>query len=355
MFQRTPQSSMDIHIINPLIDSRWDDLVVRHARSSAFHQRGWCEALARTYGYQPFALTSAVADEPLKDGVVLCPVSSWLTGTRWVSLPFSDHCEPLLRDLSDWPRFVEWLCKQCDQQRLKYVEFRFLSEVQNGVSGLSPSCWYCLHELDLRPGLDQIFQGFHKDCIQRRIRRAEKEELSYEVGHSEQLAREFYRLLLITRKRHRLLPQPRLWFCNLIECMGDKIQIRVARKDGVPIAALLTLRHRSSVIYKYGCSDHKFHNLGGMPFLFWRLIVESKESGAVNIDLGRSDLDQEGLLVFKDRLGAKRKSLTYYRYPRTGHREIAAMKGSIGIRQLFAVLPGVVSSAAGRILYRHVG
>src|SRR5713101_9298121 len=61
-------------------------------------------------------------------------------------------------------------------------------------------------------------------------------------------------------------------FRNLVECMGDKIPIRLARKNGAPIAAMLTLRHRSSVVYKYGCSDERSHNLAGMPFLFWRLI-----------------------------------------------------------------------------------
>jgi hypothetical protein len=346
---------MAIHVINPLSDRRWDDLVERHERSSAFHQRGWLEALTRTYGFQPFALTSAAPGEPMADGIVLCRVSSWLTGTRWVSLPFSDHCEPLLTDPSEWFCFAKWLHEESDRQGLKYVELRPISQVQNTDSGLRSSCSYCFHQLDLQPSLEQIFQGFHKDCIQRKIRRAEKEKLAYEVGHSEQLVREFYRLLLITRKRHQLLPQPRLWIRNLIECMGDQIQIRLARKDGVPVAALLTLRHRSSVIYKYGCSDDNLHHLGGMPFLFWRLIEESKASGALNIDLGRSDLDHEGLLTFKDRLGSERRLLTYYRYSGTEDTETATIKGSISIRRLFAALPGIVSSTAGRLLYRHVG
>src|SRR5712692_6936466 len=97
----------------------------------------------------------------------------------------------------------------------------------------------------------------------------------------------FYMLLLLTTKRNQLPPQPRAWFRNLVECMSDKVQIRVARKNGAPIAAMLTLRHRSSVVYKYGCSDETFHSLGGMPFLFWRLIEESKASGAQQIDFGR--------------------------------------------------------------------
>ncbi len=346
---------MTIQLINPLTDPRWDDLVARHELSSAFHQRGWLDALSRTYGYQPFALTSAVAGERLKDGVVLCDVSSWLTGRRWVSLPFSDHCEPLLQDSSDWFRFAKCLCEERDRRGLKYVEVRPLINVENAGSGLRPSCSYCFHELDLQSSLEQIFQRFHKDCIQRRIKRAEKEGLSYEAGNSAQLIHEFYSLLLLTRKRHRLLPQPRVWFRNLIECMGNNVQIRIVRKNALPIAAVLTLRHRSSVIYKYGCSKAKFHNLGGMPLLFWRLIEESKASGAEEIDLGRSDLDQKSLLVFKDRLGAVRKSLTYCRYPQTERRELPAAVSSSRMRRLFSALPALVSSTAGTIMYRHVG
>lgn len=345
---------MTIHIINPLIDPRWEDLVARHEQASVFHERGWLEALARTYGYEPLALTSAGPGETLQDGVVLCHVPSWLTGTRWVSVPFSDHCEPLLKDSSDWPAFAEWLAMESKRQTLKYVEVRPLSDLQGGGSGLRASHEYCMHELDLQPSVEKIFQGFHKDCIQRRIRHAEKAQLTCEVGNSEQLVREFYRLLVSTRKRHHLLPQPRLWVRNLSECMGDKLRILLARKNGIPVAALLTLRHGSTVVYKYGCSNDKFHHLGGIPFLFWRLVEQSKTAGVTQIDLGRSDLDQEGLLAFKDRLGATRRSLTYYRYPAAEKTELTTNRVA-PIRRVFGILPDILSTTAGRILYKHVG
>jgi CelD/BcsL family acetyltransferase involved in cellulose biosynthesis len=343
-----------VHILDPLVDDRWDDLVVRHPGAAAFHQRGWLKALARTYGYEPLVLTSATAGERLKDGIVLCRVSSWLTGVRLVSLPFADHCEPLLSEHESL-EFENWFRTECDRQHWKYVELRPLSLLWNGGHGLQPSRSYCFHELDIRADLEEIFRGLHKDSIQRKIRRAEKEGLSYEAGRSQQLLDEFYRLVLITRKRHRLLPQPKAWFRNLVECMGDKIQVRVARKDGTPISAMLTLRHRSSVIYKYGCSDERFHNLGGMPFLFWRLIEESKASGAEKIDFGRSDLENEGLITFKDKFGATRKLLTYYRYPYTEKAEMPMSRGAETARRFLSLLPDAVCSQAGRLLYRHMG
>lgn len=80
---------MQLYPIDPLLDSRWDDLVASHPRASAFHHKGWLEALAITYGYRPMALTSSPAGKPLSDGVVFCEVKSWITGNRLVSLPFT--------------------------------------------------------------------------------------------------------------------------------------------------------------------------------------------------------------------------------------------------------------------------
>jgi hypothetical protein len=90
---------MDLYITDPLSDRRWDALVSTHSSASAFHQRGWLEALHRTYRYRPFVLTSASANAQMKDGIVLCEVKSWITGTRAVSLPFSDHCDLLLQGI----------------------------------------------------------------------------------------------------------------------------------------------------------------------------------------------------------------------------------------------------------------
>jgi hypothetical protein len=128
----------------------------------------------------------------------------------------------------------------------------------------------------------------------------------------------------------------------------------VAKKDDTPIGALLTLRHGSSVVYKYGCSDDKFHSLGAMPFLFWRLIQESKDAGAEKIDLGRSDIDNDGLNTFKDRFGAKKTMLTYYRYPDVEHEQKSSGRSSL-LRRLVPFMPDAALRIAGTILYKHMG
>jgi CelD/BcsL family acetyltransferase involved in cellulose biosynthesis len=351
-FEVPSRAAMPLHTIDPLSDRRWDDLAASHPRASAFHQRGWVQALAQTYGYQPFVLTSTPANQPLRDGILFCEVKSWVTGKRIVSLPFSDHCEPLLSDGDTWSEFSIWMRAECQRRRLKYFEVRPLSDEYSTEGLLQASQAFWFHTLDLTPPLEQIFRRLHKSSIRRRIERARREHLSYEAGRSESLLNDFYRLMVITRRRHRLLPQPQAWFRNLMECVGANLTIRVARKDGVLVAAMLTLRHRGIVIYKYGCSDETHHHLAGMPFLFWRLIEESKAAGAEQIDFGRTDLDNEGLTLFKDRFGTERRKITYVRYPVAGKENTIKFSA---VRRIFSVLPSIVLSGAGRLVYRHLG
>src|ERR1700737_2885876 len=87
---------MPVYCIDPLNDPRWGEFLDRHPRSSVFHTPSWLDALRRTYGFQPVVYTTSPESSDLRNGVVFCEISSWLTGRRFVSLPFSDHCEPLV-------------------------------------------------------------------------------------------------------------------------------------------------------------------------------------------------------------------------------------------------------------------
>jgi hypothetical protein len=92
-----------------------------------------------------------------------------------------------------------------------------------------------------------------------------------------------------------------------------------------------------------------------MPFLFWNTIREAKESGALELDLGRSDNENRGLITFKDRWGAQRSVLTYWRGPETAHRGATAAWKAAAVGRMLALLPGPLRRAAGRVLYPHIG
>jgi CelD/BcsL family acetyltransferase involved in cellulose biosynthesis len=377
-----------VHIIDPLVDVRWDQLLLRHQGASVFHTRGWLSALQQTYDFTPVAFTTSAPGEPLDNALVLCDVKSWITGRRLVSLPFSDHCDPLIDPPSERSEILAHVREHVQRTRFNFAEIRPISSEAPEVlaaTELKPSEQFYLHKLSLDPPLESLFRKLHKDCIQRKVRRAERESLGYVKGRSESLLGEFYHLLLRTRRRQGLPPQPLQWFRSLIASMGDQLTVRLASKGDRPVAAILTLAFKNTVTYKYGCSDEGFNHLGGTPFLFWKTIQEAKEQGMTQLDLGRSELDNAGLVKFKDRLGASRRELQYYRLlpssVQVGSRQRAAGNeltdegrsptrtakgiskfeirnskfGAQLLKRIVCHLPDAVLVAAGRLLYRHMG
>src|ERR1700722_749402 len=205
------------YLIHPLADSRWNSFLERHPRSSVFHTVGWLAALKETYGYEPIALTTSPQGCDLRNGVVFCSVSSWLTGRRLVSIPFSDHCEPLVEDRVERSILFSDLEHRLCRENLDYIEVRPRDQICINIPTLVHSIRVqCNHELDLRPRLNTVFSNCHKDCAQRKIRRAEREGLTYQEGRSASLLDTFLRLYVQTRRQHLSPPQPRRWFENLI-------------------------------------------------------------------------------------------------------------------------------------------
>ena len=346
---------MDAYRINPLTDPRWPALVAHHPQASIFHSTGWMAALHRTYGYEPLAYTTTPPGRELADGVPFCRVRTWLTARRLVSLPFSDHCAPLVDSQQEFDAILAALLHDRDNEHWQYVELRPTGSALTHGADFTPSESFALHTLDLRPGLRSLFRALHKDCVQRKIQRAEREGLSYESGNSESLLHKFYSLLLKTRRRHGLPPQPMQWFRNLISCLGDAVSIRVASRQSAPLAAILTLAHGHTLVYKYGCSDERFSNLGGTQLLFWRAIEEASANGMSTFDLGRSELDNPGLLVFKDRWGATRTPLHYLRCSLSTAPAASRSWPRHLAKYCFSRVPNPFLAAAGRLLYRHIG
>jgi CelD/BcsL family acetyltransferase involved in cellulose biosynthesis len=345
--------------IEPLSDPRWDVFLQRHPRASVFHSSAWLEALSRTYGYKAFAYTTSPAGGMLDNAIVFCRVESWLTGRRLVSVPFSDHCEPLVDRYEDWRAVTAAVQLESRREAWRYIELRPLQPLAIDTYLHRITIPYSFHQLDLQPDIQAVLQNFHKSSIQRKIHRAEREGLRYHEGRDQMLLGNFYKLFAATRRRHKLPPQPKAWFRNLIDCFGPQLKIRVAYKDNRAVAAILTIRYKDTLTYKYGGSDSRYNKLGGMQFLFWTAIQEAKSSGLRRVDFGRTDADQQGLITFKNRWGAAQSKLTYYRYSASGNPthlfEPAAKWKSKMARYVIGKLPSSILPVVGQMLYRHVG
>ena len=108
------------------------------------------------------------------------------------------------------------------------------------------------------------------------------------------------------------------------------------------------------MVYKYGCSNAAFNKLGGMAFLFWKTIQEARDNGFEELDMGRSDTDNLGLIAFKDHWGAHGTLLHYWAYPQESVRH-RSMWQERTAKRVFSVAPDLALETIGKLLYRHIG
>ncbi len=349
---------MKLFQLDPTQDARWKEFLEANSRASIFHSVGWLSALQTTYGYKPVAFTTSPPNQELKNGLVCCEVNSWITGRRLVSLPFSDHCEPLFASAADLIFLIQSLQSQLESQGWKYFEVRpvFWNLGQLGEStGFIPARKYFLHILNLIGHVGVLFGNLDKGSVQRRVRHADRVGLTESRGTSEILLKEFYGLFVTTRGRHQVPPMPYLWFQNLIKSQGEALEIRVAHMDKTPIAAILTLRFRDVLYYKYGCSDVKFNNLGAMPWLLWRAILNAKDEGANAFDMGRTEEDNAGLLTFKNHWVPQPNHLVYWRFPHSSPFDSIDSWELKFAKKIFSQMPAGLLTVAGKLIYRHIG
>lgn len=347
-----------IYQISPLDDTRWKPFLQRHPDASVFHSEEWLRTLQDTYGFTPAAFTTSAPGSELQNALLFCRVASLLTGDRLVSLPFSDHCAPLLSDANDLALLVDAIASQLTGTRIRYAELRPTQPLpESGPPHITRT--YRSHRLNLTPQLSDIYGGFHKSCVARKIRRAERENLVYKKGCGDQYFPEFWKLYIATRRRHSAPPQPPSWFHNLAAEFRQAATIHLAVQGDQPIAAILTLEFKDTLTYKYGCSDPRFHSLGGTHLLFWRAIQDAKMRGLRFFDLGRSDPSNEGLVCFKDRWGAPGCDLVYSKFtarpsshPR--HHGGRDSYSTLLARRVLSGLPDSLFAATGALLYKHI-
>src|SRR6185437_545166 len=135
-----------IHSFDPLSDRRWNAFLEQNPNASVFHSVPWLDALRRTYGYEVVAYTTNGRSEDLENAVVFCRINSWLTGRRLVSLPFSDHCEPLISEQNAAAILAHILEGEFGRAQRGYVEVRRIEPFELRKSRPRTEISYAFHQ-----------------------------------------------------------------------------------------------------------------------------------------------------------------------------------------------------------------
>jgi CelD/BcsL family acetyltransferase involved in cellulose biosynthesis len=332
------------HSVN---DPKWLELVNSDSEALPFHHPAWILLLAESYSFEPFVL--GLVDEPgrMIAGMPIVEVGGPIRGRRWVSLPFTDLCPPLVTDVS-----LDSFAIDIDRARSDAGIASL--EVRGRFPGVCPTEQSAvLHDLRLTADPEQVAASF-RASVRRNIRSAEKGPAVVRLASSEaEVAEVFFGLHVDSRRRLGLPVQPRrffrlLWSRMIEPKLGRVLLVDIGKNT---VAGAVFLNWNRTVVYKYGASDPRYLSARPNNLLFWEAIKWACESGYERLSFGRTDLNSPSLSRFKLGWAAQEQPLEYTFFGATDKDGRRAEPPRIA-RSVIRHSPRWVVRALGEMLYR---
>jgi hypothetical protein len=344
--------AIKVAVVNPLNDPAWNDTILSCDNGTIFHSANWAKLITETYGYHPTYFT--ISDQGTFRGCLpVMEVNSFLTGRRGVCLSFSDYCGAVVHESADFIPLFNSILELGRMSGWRYVEFRG----EKFLADELPSKAYAHHVVELTKD-ERVMYSNLRESTARNIRKAVKEGVVVSTCGTLQAVHEFYRLHCLTRKRQGVPPQPSRFFEKLHEHVISQGFgfIALARKGQVPVAGVICLHFGRNAIYKYGASDASYQHLRANNLVLWEAMKKCASDGLGYFSLGRSDLNNEGLMTFKNGWGANSEILNYYRYDFLTSCFVRDQERNMKVyRELLTRLPVTVLKTIGKVLYPHMG
>ena len=348
-----PPVETDVITVEPGTDPRWESLVTTRS-TSVFQSPSWLRVLSNTYDFPVRARLLVGADGAPEAGVVYAEIADFMD-PRISSLPFSDYCDPIARDLPTWRRLADGLVAKG-----RRIDVRCLDcDVASGDERFEVVGQAAWHGVDLQRDLDDIWAQIHSSA-RRAIRKADVAGVMVTTASTKEDLRAFYDLHLGIRKyKYRLLAQPFRFFEGIWDefLEEEKGFLVLAMLDGQAVGGILFLEWQGTLYYKFNASDRSSLSVRPNDRLIWEGIKIAKSRGLGLMDFGLSDLDQEGLMRYKRKYATEERTITHFRYSPDGSPSEADRIARSVLNELTELLvddavPDEVTARAGDLLYR---
>ena len=319
---------------------------------SLFTSPPWITAVSDTYGFEP---TARVLLDPAgrpRSGLAWTDVRD-LRGSRRLTLPFCDRADPVLGEPGDWAAVSADALAGDLPLTLRCLAGNPAAD-DDRLTTTGEAAW---HRTPLTAP-DELLAAF-RASTRRNIATAGRSGVRVVLSADPDAVAAVHRLHVGLRKRkYRLLAQPRDLFHRIWKAFApdDAVRAALALVDGEPVAGALYLVWGDTVYYKFGASvpDH----LPRRPndALHWAVIRWAAERGLTALDWGLSDLDQPGLVRYKQGWAAEEGRIVTLNAGGAPHGRRPDVEEALRTVTGLLTEPGVpddVTERGGAALYRY--
>ena len=316
-----------------------------------FHSDAWRQAVEQTFELKILEYTPTA--EPAGRGYYA--TISDIRGDRVIGTPFSDFCDPMIETEAGWQEFADHL--RSFQRPVTVRPFRNrLAVADDSFERRRELLW---HGIDLSGGVEPIWDGL-KSKNRTAIRRAGKAGISFRVSSSMEDVATFHAMHVDLRKsKYRMLAQPIGFFRALHDRFGDDMAVIMAEEaDGTAVAAMVYFAYNGVWYYKFGASYPRNYRPNAAMII--EACREGVDRGLTLLDMGRSDLDQPGLIDFKRQFATEELALTTLHWQPEDYNdptgpEVNRTLGAVTDLLTDPVVPNEITARGGQLLYRFFG
>jgi CelD/BcsL family acetyltransferase involved in cellulose biosynthesis len=346
----------EVLVSDPRTDPRWRELS-RGPSGHLFLSPPWITAVCETYGFTPTCrLVTDGTDEP-RGGLVVVPVSD-MCGSRLLSLPFSDHADPVVDDAETWSSLVQGLLSPDVPFTLRCFDTAVPATAAGAEGGLRRTGAAAWHGTWLEGDQDAML-GRLSGHARRNIRIAERSGVTVHLSTGLDAVRSFHELhRRLRRDKYRLLAQPWELFERIWQefAREDGVVTALARVGDQVVAGAVFLVWQDVLYYKFGASLREHLALRPNDAIFWAGLRLAQQRGLRLLDWGLSDLDQPGLVAYKRKWAPEERTIVTLRgggEMAPGATEQRALLGQLTELLTDPEVPDSVVARAGALLYRY--
>jgi serine/alanine adding enzyme len=275
----------------------WMQYVLNRKDATGYHDWQWRDVFKNAFGHESFYL-AARAHGTIAGVLPLVEVSGLLFGRSLISLPFVNYGGIVADNQPVAAALLERATQLARERGCSHVELRHTLQHYSELPCKRHKVAMLLDIGDAATLWDRLDRK-----VRNQIRKAQKSELTHEIGRAEQLD-DFYHVFARNMRDLGTPVYPRRLFAEVLNAFPSRAELHIVRQGGAPIAAGLTFRTASTTEVPWASSIREFNHLCPNHFLYWNIIQRAASTSGAVLDFGRSTPD-EGTFKFKEQWGAK--------------------------------------------------
>jgi len=340
----------------PLSDAAaWDAYVTAHPHATPFHSRAWCEAITRATGHQCHLVTARDARGTLTGLLPLHHVRSPLFGQALVGSGFAVDGGILADDPAVAATLAEGAAAMAQSLGVPSVELR---------GGPQPDADGWRRE-------EGVYAGFARDlasdddaellAIPRKqraeVRKVLDSGLTVTSGRDAGERGDHYHVYATSVRNLGTPVFPKALFDAVLDAFGGDADILTVRQDGRPVASVLSLYWRGTVMPYWGGGIADARRLRANELMYFALMRHARAKGCTRFDFGRSKVGT-GPYSYKKNWGFEPQPLVYARWLAPGEAPRDTNPNSAKYRlqvDLWKKLPLWAANRIGPLIARGLG